>query len=284
MSDAILRGICGGGAARIIAVDATGLASEVARRHSLGPRARALAAEALVAAVFLSSWIKGEERLTLQIQSKRPRFGFIADVDASGGLRARMTPSRLRRTSGSAIQGLMLTIKSLPQAEVYRGMTELAGGSLQDALRAHLRQSSQVDTVFRIAADMGAESPFAGGVLIERLPETDELPSMSSASFQTVFGSLRDLDTALESAALATLLESEAFQGEPILSATREPLRWRCGCGLERVTAVLAQLPVADLQQMLDEDGGAEVTCHFCVEAWRLGPDQLREMIARRTT
>ncbi len=35
----------------------------------------------------------------------------------------------------------------------------------------------------------------------------------------------------------------------------------------------------AELQDMIEKDGGAEATCHFCNEVYKANSDQLTELI-----
>ena len=81
-----------GGKARVMVAVLQEQADEVRRRHNLDRPATVLAAEGLVASVLLSAHVKGEERMTVQVQSEKPPFTFVADVDAVGVLRARFTP------------------------------------------------------------------------------------------------------------------------------------------------------------------------------------------------
>ena len=56
-------------------------------------------------------------------------------------------------------------------------------------------------------------------------------------------------------------------------------IHWRCSCGQERVEALLYQMGPGELQTMKDEDGGAEVTCHFCNIRYQVDEDRLTELI-----
>jgi molecular chaperone Hsp33 len=59
----------------------------------------------------------------------------------------------------------------------------------------------------------------------------------------------------------------------------RLPLRFSCFCSHERVESVLRSLGAEELQSMLDEDGEAEVVCHFCNEKYHFNRDDLEALI-----
>jgi molecular chaperone Hsp33 len=56
-------------------------------------------------------------------------------------------------------------------------------------------------------------------------------------------------------------------------------VRFHCGCSFDRVLGALKLLGEAELQDMIEKDGGAEATCHFCNEVYQASSDQLAELI-----
>ena len=105
MADHLVRGILGDGMARLFAIDATGVAEQCRQLHKLRGDAVPLAAEAIVASIVLAGQIKGEERVSMQLQCSRPQCAFIADVDANGGERARFTPEVVFTSESTGITG-----------------------------------------------------------------------------------------------------------------------------------------------------------------------------------
>ena len=281
MADKLIRGILGDGIARVFAIDVSGIAEQTRQLHGLRGDAAQLAAEAVVASVVLSGHIKGEERVSLQMQCSQPQAAFICDVDATGGIRARFTPAVVTMEADKGIQGMLLAIKSMPGRELYRGVTEVDNESISDALTRHLGVSAQVDTVLNISAALGPDGSVmhAGGVVIERLPSSTVSELEASAEFAVTFDPVREMN-------IQDLLESidqQSLQAIPIEVLEDQPVKWRCSCGQERVEAVLASLPVEEITSMLEEDGKAEVVCHFCNIAYEIGPERLQQMIVAKT-
>ncbi len=277
MTDSLTRGIVGE-AARFIAVDATAVADQTRQLHELSGDAIRVAAEGIVASIFLAAHIKGEERITMQIQGSKPECAFMCDVDALGGTRARLTPEVLRLPPNARMEGMMMVAKSRPGLEPYRGVTEIKAENLESALTRHLGASAQIDVILRIGSEIsdGGEVVRAGGVLIERLPASTVREVEAAAEFAVRFDPLREQRI---SQILANLAAGSVEEAEVSVLETR-PLSWRCSCGQERVEAVMATLPTEELQAMIDEDGGAEVICHFCNIAYQVGPDRLGQLIS----
>jgi molecular chaperone Hsp33 len=66
-----------------------------------------------------------------------------------------------------------------------------------------------------------------------------------------------------------------------------EPPRWLeevepayvCFCSREKVEAVLRMLDAAELQDMIEKQGRAEVSCHFCATAYVFSKIQLQSLL-----
>ncbi|MEC7946576.1 MAG: Hsp33 family molecular chaperone HslO, partial [Myxococcota bacterium] len=256
------RGLTADGAVRFLAVEAKRLVHQTGTAHGLSGAAARTAGEATIAALLMSAWIKGEERITLQIQGEEPRFAYMGEADAAGNLRARMTPARLRPREGQHINGLMMAIKADGRRELYRGMTPLEDQTIERALVEHLSNSDQVDTLLRIQVKLDDDGAVrtAGGLLLERLPDHPDHASMAPDEFQAEFGSIPDQDIG----ELHTALAFGSIAGRPIELLENRVLTWRCRCSDMKVRSMLRSLGATELASIRDELGQAEVTCHFC--------------------
>lgn len=283
-SGSLHRGFAGGQTVRFLAVEAKKLVAHTAATHGLSPGAARLAGEASVAALLMSAWIKGDERVTLQIQSERPRFAFVGEVDAEGGLRARLTPEHVHAAPGAPLQGVLMAVKADARKELYRGMTPLDGETIERALVNHLAQSDQVDIALRIQVVLADDGTVrtAGGLLVERLPEHNVHAWIDSETFQATYGHIREQDIG----ELHTALAFGQLAGEAVELLENRTLEWRCRCSNDKVRGMLLRLGAAELRSIRDELGQAEVTCHFCNVARvtdRAGLDRLIDLLEAHT-
>lgn len=255
------------GALRVVWIEATALGREVVRRHALAGEAARLARELSVANLLLAAWVKGEERVALQLQTETPRVAFHGQARADGTFRGRMLPARLPAGSvPDAIRGLMLAIKDDGAEVMYRGVTEIDGEPIDAALQRHLASSDQLATRVRIDGSAGR----AFGLLVERLP------AHASAS-RLGAGDLPDwVDGPLD--AIGAALDAGHLADAPVDVVDRQPLGFRCGCDRERVSTMLEGLGPDELTDMLATDGGAEVICDFCREAYAFDASDLRAL------
>ena len=56
-------------------------------------------------------------------------------------------------------------------------------------------------------------------------------------------------------------------------------ISFACSCSKERLLGVFRSLGALELQSMIDEQGGAEVVCHFCGETYLFTRQDLEQMI-----
>ncbi len=256
-----------GGGVRILAVSLPGPADELATRHALGLIAKKRAAEGLIATALLSAHIKGDERLSVDFQISSPPSAAVYEVHGDGTVRGRFRPEVLQ--DQARLFGFLSVSKSYGKRELYRGIAQIDGETVEGALQRFLTESQQVDARVALVADLGDEGTveYADGCLIERLPQLD------SASYQAVTAPLR-----AEPKRVMDELALGSFAGQPIEVIGATELVFRCGCSREKVTAMIRSLGRVEIALMIEEQGGAEVICHFCNEARRYTAAELESL------
>jgi molecular chaperone Hsp33 len=274
-----VRALVGGRAVRLLLVDVRGPAEHTRRIHGLGPDATRLAADLSVATVLASAYIKGEEQLTWQLQGEAPRCSAYVDVTAQGHLRARASPADLHM---ARFQGLLLAVKHAPGGELYRGVTAVEGDSLERGIASHFGASDQVDVILRLGSALQPDGTVrsASGLLLERLPEEADQPSMTREEFSERYSWVRQAD-------LSQLMLQAAFGSlgdEPIDLLERTDVTWKCRCSLGKIENTLSALDSATLDAMIDEDHGAVVTCNFCSTEYAVTEERLREIRTARAS
>lgn len=253
-----VRGLALGAGVRVLAVEATRAADETRRRHGLGPRAAGIAAEGIVAAQLMSAHIKGEERITLQVQGERPRFALLVDVFSDGDVRARLTPATLPRTG--PLDGVLYVIKHDARRELYRGAAPLDHATFEQALQGYLVQSQQTTGRIRVHHRVReGRVVAAAGLLVEKMPD------METSLFEELFGDLKDASLDHLMAGVA----QEHLRGLPLDILEQRSVRFRCPCNRDRSRAILAGLGPEELDALHDEQETTELTCNFCGEIYR---------------
>lgn len=290
MSDRLIKATAANGQIRAVAAFTTDLVNEARRRHHTQPTATAALGKALTAALLLSSsTMKGAGRMTIRIIGNGP-LGIIL-VDASGDSTVRgyvshpevdlpPTPQGRLDVGGAVGQSGTLSIThDTGLGRPYTGTVELVSGELGDDFTHYLATSMQTPSAVSLGIFVEGNGTVetAGGLLLQLMPNAGDeiawrleqtllrLPSFTELTrqYHTLEGIL---GAALEGFAVDIL-------------HTDESVRFECPCSLERVMRAIASLGEAEIQDMIETEGKAEVTCHFCNEQYQVSREQLQELV-----
>lgn len=221
---------------------------------------RALLGQAAAAATLLSATIKIDGSLHLQLQGDGPVSLLLVEVTAQRTLRGlahwngEVPDGSLPEQLGEA--RLTMTIDPGRGGERYQGMIAADGETLAATLEDYFSRSEQLATRLWLAAD--AER--ACGMLLQQLPgrgNDDEDWNRDVFLGETVSASeLLELDT--------RELLRRLYHEEDVRLFDPEPVSFRCSCSLERIETMLRGLGYDEVQAIVREQGGVEVSCEFC--------------------
>lgn len=293
----ILRGLAGGGQLRVVAADTGDVVEEARRRHGLSPTATAALGRAMTGALLLAQLLlkTPKERITLRIEGTGPLGGLVAEADAAGNVRGYVRNPRAEvplREDGKLNVGELLGAgvlrvdRSLPNGEVYTSTVPLVSGEIAEDLAHYLWQSEQIPSAVLLGVRVKGEGEVevAGGVAIQVMPDTpEEVLSRLEANLAGLSGITPLLREGLE-AAVERLLAGLGFEwtdlkalGYPL---NEIPAHFRCRCNREKALEALVFFTPEEREDMIVEDGGAEVVCHWCGEVYRFSPEEIRSLVA----
>ena len=287
--DKLVRAITADGMVKAVAVSTRDLTERARNIHTTLPVATAALGRSLAAASMMGNALKDPKAsLTLQIKGGGPLGTVLAVSDSEGNVRGYVQDPHVdiplrpdgKLDVGSAVgcDGNLVVIKDLGMKEPYVGSVALLGGEIAEDLAAYFVESEQIPTACALGVLVNRDQSVkvAGGYIIQLLPGAGE-----------------DIITMVEGGVLAagpvtTLLEQnddpEAllrtvlsdFDVEILESS---PIEYRCYCSRERVERALVSLGKEELESILQEQGGCELTCQFCDTIHTFTGDQLRELI-----
>lgn len=270
MGDRLVRSWIADKAARLLVVDVRDAVRELVRRHEVPLAFHPLAGDLVAANVLMGAWIKGSERLSLQLQARDPAVSFMGELSADGWFRARM---RANPPARDLVDGVLLAIKYDEDKELYRGMTAMDDDTVERALQRHLVQSDQVQAVVRVHTDVASLRSRA--LVVERMPPEPGRFSLDDAAWAELQASVAAVDLAAAGDDLGTVdVDDWAVD---VLETQR--ILWQCRCSDASVRRMLLSLGGPTLRELADEDHGAEITCQFCNTVRKVDEAALRSMI-----
>lgn len=292
MSDTLTKAITKDGFFKIAAVVSTQTVNQAHVYHQTMPTATAALGRLLSAGLLMADNLKEEDAsLTLQLRGDGP-LGILAVVaDANGGVKgyvANPTADLPLREDGKINvgagvgKGTLSVIRDLKMKEPYIGQIPIQTGEIGDDLAYYFMQSEQIPSVVALGVlvDRDYSVACAGGFLIQVMPGCDEK-------------SLSKLENSLQGMMSVTEMLSQGMTGEDIIRYVMLgfeteiletlPVGYRCDCGRERMERAIISLGKREIQDIIDEQGEAEIVCHFCNKGYQFNKEELTEMLTKAT-
>ncbi len=281
----MLRGVAADGGIRVVGADTTALVADAVGRHQASRTAGAALGRTLSGALLLSHALlkNPQDRLTLRLRGEGPLGGVIADAGLDGAVRGYVgnpdveLPPRGdgKLDVGSAVgrDGSIEVIRShAPYGDPYGSSVEIA-----DDVATFLAKSEQIASAVLLGVYFGPDGVGAsGGVLLQALPGADEAALARLEANVGAFGQLTD--GLRRGSLLQTLQELTAGLELELLTDEALPLTFACRCDTRKALEAVAYFSPEERERMIDEDGGAEVVCHWCNEARWLEPEDIRSI------
>ena len=283
--DQIVRIIAKDAPVKAMAISARDMVEHARAIHDCWPVASAALGRLLMAASMMGAAMKEENgSVTLRVRGDGPLGSLTAVSDSRGNVRGyvrnpavdvpRKAKGKLDVGAAVGGGGDLTVIRDLGLKEPYVGSVQLVGGEIAEDVAAYFVESEQVPTACAlgvlIAPDQTVQA--AGGYLIQLLPGADEdIVSAVEGGVARLGAVSARLDSGMDPLGLLREVLGE-FELEVLETV---PVEYRCYCTRERVSRALISLGKEELDSLIEEQKGAELTCQFCDKAYRFSAEEL---------
>lgn len=286
MKDRLVRGTALGGRVRAFSIRTTNLVEELRRRHDTFPTTTAALGRTVTATAMMGAMLKGEEKLTVQVKGDGPVGQIVADANAKGEVRGYVTNPHIHLPSNSmgkldvagavGTSGFIHVTKDLGLKEPYRGSIPLISGELGEDFTYYFAKSEQTPSAVGLGVLVDTDNSVlhAGGFIIQLLPglSDEEITEIENALGQIPpVTTLLDQGLEVEELLRRILPDVEIHDSMDVV--------FKCECSRTRVEKTLISLGESELTQLIEEDGKAEVVCHFCNEAYDFTKSELETIL-----
>lgn len=292
--DQLVRVIAKDAPIKATALSATELVERARAIHDTWPVATAALGRMLMGASMMGNMLKNEDgSVTLRVRGGGPLGSITAVSDSHGNVRGfvnnpavdvpRKAHAKLDVGAAVGCDGELTVIKDIGMREPYVGSVQLVGGEIAEDIAAYFVESEQIPTACAlgvlIAPDQTVQA--AGGYLIQLLPGADDaVISAVERGIAKVGAVSAKLDQGISPLDLLHEVLGE-FELE-VLEST--PVEYRCPCSRERVSRALISMGKEELQSLIDEQGSAELTCHFCDKVYHFTKNDLNQLLIEATS
>ena len=286
-----MRATAADGRYRLLALDATGVVAEVRRRQGTDPVATAALGRVALGALLLGALLKEDEQLvTLRVKGAGPLGTLIATATPGGEVRGLVDDPRpdiaqvaasgkLNVGAAVGLPGTLTVTRDLAMGEPYVSTVELQTGEIGDDLAFYFVLSEQVPSAVGIGVfvDAYGEVEAAGGYLAQLMPGADD---DAAARLESVVGALPSPTEMLRAGDGPEDILAR-IGGDGLRLREERAVTFHCPCGPDRAERALTLLGGEEMRAVREVPGvpGAELTCGFCGEVYRISPEQLDRLI-----
>ncbi len=266
---------------RILAVDTTSLVDQTQKIHGLYPTSTAALGRSLSVASILGSLLTDEkEKLRIEIRGDGPLKNIFVDADAKGNVRGfvgnpkilMMNEENGKLDVGGAVGAGMLKVMRITEGkDPFVSSVPLVSGEIGEDFAYYFAQSEQIPSALSVgvSVDQNYRVLSAGAILFQALPEaTDE----EIDRLEEVVENLPPVSELVKEEDIENIVHS-LFDDVRILETSN--VHYACSCNREEMLRVIASLGKKDLE-ILMEDGGAELVCHYCQTKYHFDASALK--------
>ena len=288
--DVLSRGTALNGNVRIFCCRTTELVQEATTRHDLWPTASAALGRLLSVGCMMGSMLKDiHEKIEIKMDGKGQLGQMVVDAYYDGSVRGFVTnphvqieknPTKLDVGKAVGTDGTITVVKDLSMKQPFISEVDIQTGEIGEDFAYYYAYSEQTPSAVSVGVlvDTDRSIKAAGGLIIQMMPsatETDvQIVEDRVSHLKPISQIITEMNDPKE------IVESIFPDYEEL--ETRK-LRFKCECNKGKFARILAKLPRADLQTMLEEDHGCEVVCKFCNTKYEFSEETLQGYVYAAT-
>lgn len=282
----LTRALSADGSVMAMAIDSTDIAGRIEQIHETSAVVTAATGRLATAASMMGCLLKGEnDTLTLRLSGGGPVGSIIAVSDSKGNVKAYPAnpvvelplndKGKLDVAGAVGTDGYLSVIRDLGLKEPYIGQTPIVSGEIAEDITNYYAVSEQIPTVCALGVLVNPDLTVkaAGGFLVQLLPFADE---KAIETIERNINGIKPVSAMIDEGMTPSDICKLLLSGlEPEILEERMPV-YRCDCSKERVERALLSMGREQLNELITEDHGTEVCCHFCEKKYRYSEDELK--------
>lgn len=267
---------------RILICDTKDLCIEAIKRHDCYPTSGMLLSKALTIGALMQGLEKDCNGITIKIKGDGPCGLILIDSSKKGTVRGYIDNPGVDLVKKNQLDdidaigtGLIEVVKDYNDniKEPFVSSSPLQTGDLAKDFALYYTLSEQTPTFLNLACVMGDDKELikaCGGIMVQALPNTPEEEIKEMEERLKAMPSLTDLllnGTSLSKIGQYIAPDYTVFQNAP--------LKFFCPCSKENFARGIITLGKHEIQDIINEDGKAEVICHYCKKAYTFSKEEL---------
>lgn len=288
MSDHAVRGIAGDGAIRAFAITCKGVVEEARRLHRTSPTVTAVLGRVLAGTLMMGLDLKDpKDLITVVFRGDGPVKQILATGRADGSVKGFASVPGVdlplkadgHLDVGGAVghRGSLTVIRDFGFGEPYVGTVNLVNGEIAQDLTYYFAVSEQSPTSvgLGVLVDTDLTVKEAGGFMVQLLPGASE---KLIEGLEENLGKIPSVTEMLEGKETPESILGKILDGLDLEILDTKPVEFRCGCSRDSMDRALMVAGLEELEEMISEEGKAELTCDFCGKKYNYTKEELESI------
>lgn len=291
MEDKITKFLAYNGKISIVCINTTNLVEKARKIHDLSPVATAAFGRLLTITALMGQEMKNkEDKLTIQIQGNGPIGRMLTTANNSPKVKGYVANpyvdlplnefGKLDVGGAVGIDGYINVIKDIGLKEPYVGVSPLTSGEIADDFTNYFVNSEQTRTAVALGVLVNKDGVRrAGGYIINPMPDAtdEEIANVEKSIFEA--GAIsKMLNEGLSLLEIAKKVTGD--KNVKVIEDIKTPV-YECDCSKERMLEGIATLDKNTIKEIIEEDGKAEVVCHFCNKKYEFSKEELEDILEK---
>ena len=274
------------GRVNIICAETTDLVEEARKKHDLSPVATATLGRVLTMGAIMSTRIKGEDSVTIQIKGNGPIGNVTCVFDGKQNIKGYVGDPLIdlpirndgKLDVGGAVgkEGFLYVIRDMGLKEPYIGITPLVSGEIAEDFTKYFAESEQTPCAIALGVLVDKNGVRkAGGYLLTLMPDaTEEDIKQIEQALKNIKPITEMLDNNLS---LQQIAEHVTNDDNLMVMVGEIQPKYYCDCSKERFINNLQKLSEEDINNLFENQETIETVCQFCNKKYEFRKEDIQK-------
>jgi len=288
MSDYLVKASVYGGMVRAYATTTTEAVEEARRRQDTWATASAALGRSITITGLMGAMLKGEDTITAKIEGDGPLGAIICDSNAKGDVRGYVinphvdfplnSQGKLDVKRAVGVEGTLSVVKDLGLKDYFTGQVPIVSGEISEDFTYYFANSEQTPSAVGAGVLVNPDHTIlaAGGFIVQLMPgASEEIISKLEKAIEF----LPPISSLIRDGKNPEQILQQLFKDDDIKFLEKMSIKFQCKCSKERMMNAIKGLGKKEILEMIEEDHGAETTCHFCNNKYNITEEELKTLL-----
>ena len=181
---------------------------------------------------------------------------------------------------GALDLGILSVIKDMGLKEPYVGQCQLQTGEIAEDLTYYFATSEQIPSAVGLGVLMNKNNTVrqAGGFIIQLMPDASE---ETISALEKRLAKVSSVTAMLDSGKTPEDILQELLGEFGVEITEKTETRFACNCSKERMEKALISIGKKELEELIEDQGEAELTCQFCDNKYHFNKKELEDLLEK---